>query len=127
MPGDILNADGSTSLVQTSTTNIGAYMWSAVAGERLGIIRKRELVARLSKTLSHAGTDGALRKTPASTTTGMTTHTGAKLTVWPPTGDPLSTPILSSVDNGWLAVGLKIVEQQRAAAAASAPAPSTTR
>ena len=36
-------------------------------------------------------------------------HTnGAKLTVWPPTGEPL-TPILSSVDNGWLATGLQVV------------------
>jgi len=33
---------------------------------------------------------------------------GAKLTIWPPTGQPL-TPILSSVDNGWLATGLRIV------------------
>ena len=43
LPADVLNADGTTS-VQTSTTNIGAYMWSAVAAERLGIIRKKELV-----------------------------------------------------------------------------------
>ncbi|HWN26224.1 MAG TPA: glucoamylase family protein, partial [Actinomycetospora sp.] len=36
-------------------------------------------------------------------------HTdGSKLTVWPPTGEP-RTPILSSVDNGWLAVGLRVV------------------
>ncbi len=34
--------------------------------------------------------------------------TGEKLTAWPPTGDPL-TPILSSVDNGWLATGLQVV------------------
>ena len=33
---------------------------------------------------------------------------GAKLTSWPPTGAPLD-PILSSVDNAWLATGLKIV------------------
>ena len=51
LPADILNADGSRS-VQTSTTNIGAYMWSAVAAERLGIIKKRELVERLSKTVA---------------------------------------------------------------------------
>ena len=44
----------------------------------------------------------------ASTTTGTTTATGAKLTAWPPTGEPLD-PILSSVDNGWLAAGLRIV------------------
>jgi hypothetical protein len=37
LPADILNSDGSTS-VQTSTTNIGAYMWSAVAAQRLGFI-----------------------------------------------------------------------------------------
>ena len=37
-------------------------------------------------------------------------HTnGAKLTVWPPTGEPLIRPILSSVDNGWLATGLQVV------------------
>ena len=29
LPADILNADGTTS-VQTSTTNIGAYMWSGL-------------------------------------------------------------------------------------------------
>ena len=36
-------------------------------------------------------------------------RTGAKLTAWPPAHDPKFHPILSSVDNGWLAVGLKIV------------------
>src|SRR3954471_8290484 len=50
-PADILNSDGSTS-VQTSTTNIGAYMWSAVAARRLGIISNRTLVRRLSRTLT---------------------------------------------------------------------------
>ena len=40
-------------------------------------------------------------------------RTGAKLTAWPP--DPAQDfhPILSSVDNGWLAVGLKIVRRAR--------------
>src|SRR3954447_15678529 len=50
LPADVLNADGTTS-VQTSTTNIGAYMWSAVAAWRLGFIDKQQLVARLSRTL----------------------------------------------------------------------------
>ncbi len=106
LPADVLNADGNTS-VQTSTTNIGAYMWSAVVAQRLGIIRRDELVARLSKTVDtlehmerHPG-DGQYFN-------WYDHHTGAKLTTWPPTGEPL-TPILSSVDNAWLAVGLKIV------------------
>src|ERR1700742_4457135 len=51
LPADVLNADGTTS-VQTSTTNIGAYMWSAVAAQRLGIISHRELVTRVGRTLT---------------------------------------------------------------------------
>src|SRR4051794_11634763 len=107
LPADILNADGSTS-TQTSTTNIGAYMWSAVAAERLGLIGQRELAARLTKTIT------TLERMERYGTTGQYYNwydhrTGAKLTVWPPTGAPL-TPYLSSVDNGWLAVGLKVVE-----------------
>ena len=107
LPADILNADGSTS-VQTSTTNIGAYMWSAVAAEELGFIGKHELVARLSRTLSTL--ERMERHAPSGQFYNWYDHrTGAKLTTWPPTGAPL-TPILSSVDNGWLATGLKIVE-----------------
>src|SRR5690242_20253871 len=51
LPADILNSDGTTS-VQTSTTNIGAYMWSAVVAQRLGFISQRELVDRMSRTLT---------------------------------------------------------------------------
>src|SRR5688572_10126777 len=46
LPSDVLNADGTRS-VQTSTTNIGAYLWSAVVAERLGFIKQRELTRRL--------------------------------------------------------------------------------
>jgi hypothetical protein len=106
LPADVLNADGTTS-VQTSTTNIGAYMWSALVAERLGIIRRDELVGRLSKTLD------SLERMERHAPSGQfynwyDHHTGAKLTVWPPSGAPL-TPILSSVDNAWLATGLRIV------------------
>ncbi|MDA0185268.1 DUF3131 domain-containing protein [Solirubrobacter phytolaccae] len=108
LPADILNADGTKS-VQTSTTNVGAYMWSAVVAERLGFIHKRELERRLERTLS------TLEKLERPANMGGQFYnwydhrTGQKLTVWPPSGAPL-TPILSSVDNGWLAVGLRIVE-----------------
>jgi hypothetical protein len=108
LPADILNADGSTS-VQTSTTNIGAYMWSAVAAEELGFIGKKELVARLSRTLN------TLERMERYQDTGQYYNwydhrTGAKLTAWPPAPEQEFHPILSSVDNGWLATGLKIVE-----------------
>ena len=71
LPADALNADGSTS-VQTSTTNIGAYMWSALVAERLRIIGHRETVDRLRRTL--ATLERMERHSPAaSSTTGTTT------------------------------------------------------
>ena len=107
LPADVLTSHGSRS-VQTSTTNIGAYMWSAVAAQRLGIISENELVMRLSKTLT------TLESMERFGDTGQYYNwydhrTGAKLTDWPPKHDPNFHPILSSVDNGWLAVGLRIV------------------
>ena len=111
LPTDQLFADGTRS-VQTSTTNIGAYMWSAVAAERLGIIGHAELVARLERTVT------TLERMERYADTGQYFNwydhrTGAKLTAWPPDPAQEFHPILSSVDNGWLAVGL----QDRAAGA----------
>jgi hypothetical protein len=108
LPADRLEADGTRS-VQTSTTNIGAYLWSALVAERLGIIGHADLVARLSTTV------GSLEHLERHAESGQFFNwydhrTGAKLTTWPPTGAPL-TPILSSVDNGWLATGLRIVQR----------------
>jgi hypothetical protein len=106
LPTDKLERDGARSR-QTSTTNIGAYMWSAVVAERLGIIRRRELVDRLHQTISTL--ERMERHAPSGQFYNWYDHTtGEKLTVWPPSGMPL-TPRLSSVDNGWLAVGLRVV------------------
>jgi hypothetical protein len=105
LPTDQLFTDGRRE-VQTSTTNIGAYLWSAVAAERIGLIGRRELRARIARTLT---TLEGMERHPSGQFFNWYDHrTGAKLTSWPPTGAPL-TPILSSVDNGWLAVGLRIV------------------
>jgi hypothetical protein len=106
LPADSLGADGTRS-VQTSTTNIGAYMWSTLVAERLGIISHAETVDRLSKTIGTL--EHMERYWPGGQFYNWYDYrTGAKLTEWPPTGAPL-TPILSSVDNGWLATGLKVV------------------
>ncbi|WP_426566250.1 glucoamylase family protein [Angustibacter sp. McL0619] len=91
----------------TSPTNIGGYLWSTVVARDTGVIRRAEALRRMSRTLT---TLGHLDRHPAS---GMfynwyDEHTGAKLTVWPPSGDPI-TPFLSSVDNGWLAAALMVV------------------
>ncbi|HEY3334317.1 MAG TPA: glucoamylase family protein [Candidatus Limnocylindrales bacterium] len=106
LPADALSSDGTTS-VQTSTTNIGAYLWSTLVAERLGIIGHEESIARLETTL------GSLETMERDQPSGQyfnwyDHHTGAVLTVWPSTGDPV-TPILSSVDNGWLAAALHMV------------------
>jgi hypothetical protein len=106
LPADSLAADGTPS-VQTSTTNIGAYMWSTVVAERLGLIPHREAVARLKKTIRSLET--MERHQPSGQYYNWYDHTNGKvLTVWPPTGATV-TPILSSVDNGWLATGMQVV------------------
>src|ERR1700754_1976959 len=108
LPTDQLHADGARD-VQTSTTNIGAYMWSAIAAERLGIIPHAELVARLSTTVGTL--EHMERHEPDGQFYNWYDHrTGAKLEEWPAGGD--FTPWLSSVDNGWLAVGLRIVRNR---------------
>jgi hypothetical protein len=106
LPADSLASDGTRS-VQTSTTNIGAYLWSTVVAERLGIIGHREAVQRVSQTITSLET--MERHEPSGQYYNWYDHrSGAKLTAWPSTGDPL-TPILSSVDNGWLAAALQVV------------------
>ncbi len=106
LPADSLRADGTRS-IQTSTTNIGAYMWSTVVAERLGIIGHDEAVARLDKTIQSLET--MERHQPSGQYFNWYDHTtGEVLTVWPPTGDTV-VPILSSVDNGWLATAMQVV------------------
>jgi hypothetical protein len=107
LPADVLNSDGSTS-VQTSTTNIGAYMWSAVAAHGLGIVSERELVERLTRTITTLEHMERYRDT-GQYYNWYDHRTGQKLTAWPPHPEQVFHPILSSVDNAWLAVGLKIV------------------
>ena len=105
LPTDLQSADG-TRQVQTSITNIGAYLWSTVGAEEAGVIRHREAVSRLRRTL--ATLEGMERHSSGQFYNWYDHRTGEKLTVWPPTGQP-EEPRLSSVDNGWLAVGLKVV------------------
>jgi hypothetical protein len=91
----------------TSPTNIGGYLWSTVAARDTGVISRAESYRRLAQTL---GTLGHLQRHGPS---GMFYNwydeaTGARLTTWPDSGDPI-TPFLSSVDNGWLAAALMVV------------------
>jgi len=119
LPADALDSDGTTS-VQTSTTNIGAYMWSTLVADQLGIITHADAVSRLNLTLT---TLGKMERDKASGQfyNWYDHRTGKKLTAWPPSGAPL-TPILSSVDNGWLATGLHVIATSVPEVAAKAKA-----
>ena len=105
---DNITGDLATPAAYTSPTNIGGYMWSAVVARDLGIISRREATARVSKTLD---TLAGLKHHEAS---GMFYNwydpaDGSVVLVWPEDGNTV-TPFLSSVDNGWLAAGLRVVQ-----------------
>ena len=100
LPADKLFADGTTS-PETSTTNIGAYMWSAIVAERLGIITHAEVVTRLDQTLDSLET--MERHSPDGQYYNWYDHNTLQKI---PFGGP---PRLSSVDNGWLATALHVV------------------
>lgn len=88
----------------TSPTNIGAYLWSTTAARDTGLIGRREARTRMAQTIDSIAT---LERHDDS---GMFYNwydptTGTKLRTFPESGDPIK-PFLSSVDNGWLALGL---------------------
>jgi hypothetical protein len=104
----------------TSPTNIGAYLWSTVTARDLGLISADEARERMATTLETVAT---LEKHEPS---GMfynwyDPETGAKLTEFPNSGDPIK-PFLSSVDNGWLATGLLLTSRAEPSLAAEADA-----
>ncbi|SCF15175.1 hypothetical protein GA0074695_3820 [Micromonospora viridifaciens] len=105
--GDLDPADRSA---YTSPTNIGAYLWSTVAARETRLISAGEARTRIAQTLA------TLAELEIHEASGMYYNwydpsTGAKLTSWPADGSTVH-PFLSSVDNGWLATALAIVEEQ---------------
>ncbi|MGH3364743.1 MAG: glucoamylase family protein, partial [Nocardioidaceae bacterium] len=104
----------------TSPTNIGAYLWSTATARDLGLISADEARERMATTLETVAT---LEKHEPS---GMfynwyDPETGAKLTEFPNSGDPIK-PFLSSVDNGWLATGLLLTARAEPSLAKKADA-----
>jgi hypothetical protein len=108
LPADNVTAEGVRARY-TSPTNIAAYMWSTIAARDLGIIKANEARDRIARTLA------TLAQLERHEWSGQyynwyDPQTGAKLTTWPADGSTVY-PFLSSVDNGWLATGLKIVRE----------------
>jgi len=120
LPSDNITGDLTTPGAYTSPTNIGGYLWSTVTARDLGIITPGDARERMTTTLETLAT---LERNEAS---GMFYNwydpaSGAKLTTWPDSGDPVH-PFLSTVDNGWLAAGLRIVREAEPALAEEADA-----
>ena len=91
----------------TSPTNIGMYLWAALAARDLGLISAEEATERMAKTLDSV--ERLERHEPSGQFWNWySPKTGAVLTTWPENGDPVY-PFASSVDNGWLAAALIMV------------------
>jgi hypothetical protein len=102
--GDLDRADRAA---YTSPTNIGAYIWSAIAARDIGIITADEAERMIAATLH--GVEGLERHEPSGMFYNWYSPTsGEKLTTWPADGSTVH-PFLSSVDNGWLATALTMV------------------
>lgn len=91
----------------TSPTNVAFYLWSTLVARDLRLISDAQARHRLGQTLD------SLARLERHADSGQFYNwydpaTGAKLTVWPPSGDPVY-PFLSSVDNAWLAAALLMV------------------
>src|SRR5215216_6608837 len=119
LPSDNVSATGQRA-GYTSPTNIASYLWSTIGARDLGIIGQGEARTRLAQTLT---TLGRLERHAKSGQffNWYSPSTGQKLTVWPVDGSPVH-PFLSTVDNGWLAAGLMMVEHAEPALAAKARA-----
>lgn len=105
--GDLRSTDTAE---YTSPTNIGAYLWSAVAAREIGLISAGETRERIAQTLA------TLPTLEIHEPSGMFYNwydpaTGKKLTLWPVDGGVVN-PFLSSVDNAWLATALQVVKDQ---------------
>lgn len=114
LPADNIGGDLSPATASgfTSPTNIGGYLWSTLAVRDLGIIGGAEAHDRVATTI---GTLETLERNAAS---GMfynwySPADGTKLTTWPENGTVVN-PFLSTVDNGWLAAGLRMVANAEA-------------
>ncbi len=102
----------------TSPTNIGSYMWSTIVARDLGFIGSREARERLAVTLD------SVASLDRHDDSGMfynwyDPQTLEVLRSFPGSGDVIR-PFLSSVDNGWMAAALMVVERAEPRLAAKA-------
>ncbi len=110
LPADNIGGDLSAASRSgyTSPTNIGAYLWSTVVARDTGLVDHREATRRMARTLQTVG-DLERHDDSGQFYNWYDPATAELLTTWPTDGNPIE-PFLSSVDNGWLATALLLVE-----------------
>ncbi|GAA2141588.1 glucoamylase family protein [Streptomyces synnematoformans] len=108
LPADNIDLSGGAPVLteNTSVTNIGCWIWSTVAAAGLGVISEREMHTRLARTVS---TVERMERLHGFWFNWYQTFTGEVLDEWPGSGAPVNH-LLSTVDNGWLDVALRIAE-----------------
>jgi hypothetical protein len=95
-----------TQAAYTSPTDIGAYLWSTIAAQRLGAISTAQETRRVQATLTSLA---GMQRSHGFWFQWYNPVTGAVLTTFPADGTQVR-PFLSTVDNAWLAVGLHLVK-----------------
>jgi hypothetical protein len=108
LPADSLprhGKDWSDPVMRTSPSNIGAYLWSVLAAERLHLIGPAEANSRLQSTLA---TLAGMARAHGFFVNDLDPRTGAMLQFHPLDARPVRHR-LSAVDNAWLAVALTMV------------------
>ncbi|MFD0507789.1 hypothetical protein ACFQ0G_43570 [Streptomyces chiangmaiensis] len=108
LPADNIKLGGERPVLteNTSTTNIGCWLWSTVAASGLGLISEREMHRRLARTVT---TIEKMERLHGFWFNWYNTFTGEVLDAWPGSGAPVNH-LLSTIDNAWLDVGLRITE-----------------
>ena len=94
---------------KTTPTDIGAYLWSTIAAERLGIITADESHRRLGRMPRFAPSAGAQPRLLLRRHRAQDGPDAARVALPPAKIEAF----ISSVDNGWLAAALMIVRNAR--------------
>ncbi|MDG3003060.1 glucoamylase family protein [Paludisphaera mucosa] len=119
LPSDRVHREGPgwrEPVPETTPTNIAAYIWSVIAAERLEIISHDEARERLTRTIQ---TLEAMNRPHGFFANDIDPRSGKLLSASPVDASP-RRPLISTVDNAWMAMALMMVVNIRPDLAPSA-------
>lgn len=112
LPSDRVHREGAgwrEPVAETTPTNIASYIWCVLGAERLDIIPKAEAHDRLTRTMQ---TLEAMDRPHGFFVNDIDPRDGRRLAASPVDGSP-RRPLISTVDNAWLALALMMVANTR--------------